>query len=135
MDSDLFPLRTIGDVRTLFERHLKRDSSQNIKMAQSSKHSDDVINGEPNLVLLSIVAGSIENNMTMAKTLTSMFGSDTDPGASTTATTNIDDQVMAMRQFMKICLSHFPYSKNLESDTLIRKLFDIGFIVCFKISH
>ena len=93
MDSDLFPLRTIGDIRQLFERHLKRDNSQNVKMAQSSKHADDVIT-EPNLVLLSIVAGSIENNMTMAKTLTSMFGSDTDSAPSTA--TNVDDQVIVM---------------------------------------
>jgi hypothetical protein len=88
MDTDLFPLRTIGDVRKLFERHLNRgritDDSTTTTTAVTTTSgpnvgdSEENYRTEPNLVLLSIVAGAIENNMTIAKSLTSMFGSDED---------------------------------------------------------
>jgi hypothetical protein len=58
-DSDLFPLRTVGDVRKLFERHLRRLSGD----ADVTKAAESVstYSKEPNLALLSIVAGAIEN--------------------------------------------------------------------------
>ena len=58
-DSDLFPLRTVGDVRKLFERHLRRRSRD----ADVTKAAESVstYSKEPNLALLSIVAGAIEN--------------------------------------------------------------------------
>ena len=43
-DRPLFPLKTVGQVRRLFEAHLNRP--------------------EPNLALLSIVAGYVENTLT-----------------------------------------------------------------------
>ena len=69
-DSDLFPLRTVGDVRKLFERHLNR-RRRNDADSETPTYAD-----EPNLVLLSIVVGAVENSMTIAKSLTSMVGSD-----------------------------------------------------------
>ena len=90
MDSDLFPLRTIGDARKLFERHLNRgrksdDSTASTTTTETTNvgDSDEKYRTEPNLVLLSIVAGAIENNMTIAKSLTSMFGSDENAVPST----------------------------------------------------
>ena len=47
LDRPLFPLSTVGQVRNLFEAHLKRP--------------------QPNLALLSLVAGYVENSLTQAK--------------------------------------------------------------------
>ena len=69
-DSDLFPLRTVGDVRKLFERHL------NCRRRNDADSETPTYADEPNLVLLSIVVGAVENSMTIAKSLTSMVGSD-----------------------------------------------------------
>ena len=77
MDSDLFPLKSVGDVRKLFERHLNRgrDKNGSKKNSAISKPCHEIVD-EPNLALLSIVAGSIESNMTMAKSLASISESD-----------------------------------------------------------
>ena len=72
-DSDLFPLRTVGDVRKLFERHLNRRRRTDADLSTTPTYAD-----EPNLVLLSIVVGAIENNMTIAKSLMSTVGADAD---------------------------------------------------------
>ena len=69
-DSDLFPLRTIGDARKLFERHLSR------LRPVTAETDDSIYASEPNLVLLSIVIGAIENNMTIAKSLSSILDGD-----------------------------------------------------------
>ena len=49
-DRPLFPLKTVGQVRALFESHLARS--------------------EPDLALLSIVAGFVENTLTAATSIT-----------------------------------------------------------------
>ena len=56
-DRPLFPLKTVGQVRRLFETHLARP--------------------EPNLALLSIVAGYVENTLTAC---TTFMASDVDDG-------------------------------------------------------
>ena len=55
--SDFFPLRTIGDVLKLFECQLEKTNGE------------ETNEKEPNLALLSIVAGAIENSMTQCKPL------------------------------------------------------------------
>ena len=51
--SEFFPLRKIGDVLNLFEHQLKQQNDKDGK--------------EPNLTMLAIVAGAIENSMTQGK--------------------------------------------------------------------
>ena len=77
MDSDLFPLKSVGDVRKLFERHLSRGRDEVSKTFSAVSKTCQDVNDEPNLALLSIVAGAVENNMTMAKSLASISESDT----------------------------------------------------------
>lgn len=59
-DRPLFPLKTVGQVRRLFETHLTRP--------------------EPNLALLSIVAGYVENTLTAC---TTVMAGDVDGGKET----------------------------------------------------